>query len=291
MTNWTTADIPDQTGRTAVITGANTGLGYETAAALAAKGAARRARRTQPRQGQGRRRRIAKPLRTPTSRCRTSTSRSLESVRAAADELRSAHDRDRPADQQRRRDVHAEGRPPRTASSCSSAPTISATSPSPACCSTECSPRRFAGGHGQQHGPSHRGESTSTTCSGKTATAESAPTGSRSSPTCCSPTNCSGGWSARTPSPWPPTRAARVPSWPATCPAGAVRSRAAHSPGRRHGRAADAARGHRSRRARRAVLRTRRLPRAAGVSEGRGIQRPFPRRRRCSAGCGRSPRN
>src|SRR6478736_5954157 len=39
MGNWTTADIPDQTGRTAVITGANTGLGYETAAALAAKGA------------------------------------------------------------------------------------------------------------------------------------------------------------------------------------------------------------------------------------------------------------
>jgi NAD(P)-dependent dehydrogenase (short-subunit alcohol dehydrogenase family) len=39
MANWTTADIPDQTGRTAVITGANTGLGYETAAALAAKGA------------------------------------------------------------------------------------------------------------------------------------------------------------------------------------------------------------------------------------------------------------
>ncbi|TQR87832.1 SDR family NAD(P)-dependent oxidoreductase [Mycobacterium hodleri] len=36
---WTIADIPDQSGRTAVITGANTGLGYETAAALAAKGA------------------------------------------------------------------------------------------------------------------------------------------------------------------------------------------------------------------------------------------------------------
>src|ERR1700758_1026169 len=36
---WTTADIPDQTGRTVVITGANTGLGYETAAALAAQGA------------------------------------------------------------------------------------------------------------------------------------------------------------------------------------------------------------------------------------------------------------
>ncbi|MDH6246385.1 SDR family NAD(P)-dependent oxidoreductase [Mycobacterium sp. OTB74] len=39
MTKWTTAYIPDQTGRTAVITGANTGLGFETAAALAARGA------------------------------------------------------------------------------------------------------------------------------------------------------------------------------------------------------------------------------------------------------------
>src|ERR1700760_2879872 len=39
MAKWTTADIPDQSGRVAVITGANTGLGYETASALAAKGA------------------------------------------------------------------------------------------------------------------------------------------------------------------------------------------------------------------------------------------------------------
>jgi NAD(P)-dependent dehydrogenase (short-subunit alcohol dehydrogenase family) len=39
VSNWTTADIPDQSGRIAVITGANTGLGYETAAALAARGA------------------------------------------------------------------------------------------------------------------------------------------------------------------------------------------------------------------------------------------------------------
>lgn len=36
---WTTADIGDQTGRTAIITGANTGLGLETAASLAAAGA------------------------------------------------------------------------------------------------------------------------------------------------------------------------------------------------------------------------------------------------------------
>ena len=36
---WTTADIPDQSGRVAIITGANTGLGFWTAKALADKGA------------------------------------------------------------------------------------------------------------------------------------------------------------------------------------------------------------------------------------------------------------
>jgi len=39
MTGWTTADIPPQNGRTAVITGATGGLGYETALALAGAGA------------------------------------------------------------------------------------------------------------------------------------------------------------------------------------------------------------------------------------------------------------
>lgn len=36
---WTEADMPDQAGRIAIVTGANTGLGYDTARALAAKGA------------------------------------------------------------------------------------------------------------------------------------------------------------------------------------------------------------------------------------------------------------
>ena len=38
-TNWTADDIPDQSGRVALVTGANSGLGLETAAALAGKGA------------------------------------------------------------------------------------------------------------------------------------------------------------------------------------------------------------------------------------------------------------
>jgi NAD(P)-dependent dehydrogenase (short-subunit alcohol dehydrogenase family) len=39
MTSWTTADIPSQAGRTVVVTGGNSGLGLETARALAAAGA------------------------------------------------------------------------------------------------------------------------------------------------------------------------------------------------------------------------------------------------------------
>ena len=40
MTGWSTADIPSQDGKTAVITGATGGLGYQTALALAGAGAA-----------------------------------------------------------------------------------------------------------------------------------------------------------------------------------------------------------------------------------------------------------
>lgn len=36
---WTAEDVPDQSGRVAVVTGANTGIGYEAAEVLAAKGA------------------------------------------------------------------------------------------------------------------------------------------------------------------------------------------------------------------------------------------------------------
>jgi len=38
-TRWTESDIPDQTGRNALVTGANSGIGLETARALAVAGA------------------------------------------------------------------------------------------------------------------------------------------------------------------------------------------------------------------------------------------------------------
>src|SRR5262249_37492129 len=36
---WTVADVPDQSGRVAVVTGANSGIGFEAAAILARRGA------------------------------------------------------------------------------------------------------------------------------------------------------------------------------------------------------------------------------------------------------------
>ena len=41
MAKWTAAQIPDQTGRTVLVTGANSGLGLRSSEALAAHGRAR----------------------------------------------------------------------------------------------------------------------------------------------------------------------------------------------------------------------------------------------------------
>jgi NAD(P)-dependent dehydrogenase (short-subunit alcohol dehydrogenase family) len=92
MSKWNTADIPDQTGRTAVITGANTGLGYETAAALAAKGAHVVLVVRNLDKGKSAADRIVKATPAASVAVQELDLTSLDSIRAAADELKSRHD-------------------------------------------------------------------------------------------------------------------------------------------------------------------------------------------------------
>jgi NAD(P)-dependent dehydrogenase (short-subunit alcohol dehydrogenase family) len=92
MSKWTTADIPDQSGRTAVITGANTGLGYETAAALAAKGAHVVLAVRNLDKGREARHRITAATPGASVALQELDLTSLASVRTAADELRDAND-------------------------------------------------------------------------------------------------------------------------------------------------------------------------------------------------------
>src|ERR1700712_4424038 len=89
---WTTADIPDQTGRIAVITGANAGLGYETAAALAAKGAHVVLAVRNLDKGKEAVRRIEREAPTADVTLQELDLSSLDSVRTASDQLRSECD-------------------------------------------------------------------------------------------------------------------------------------------------------------------------------------------------------
>jgi NAD(P)-dependent dehydrogenase (short-subunit alcohol dehydrogenase family) len=92
MGKWTTADIPDQTGRTAVITGANTGLGYETAAALAAKGAHVVLAVRNLEKGKAAADLIASATPGASVALQELDLTSLDSIGAAADQLRSDHE-------------------------------------------------------------------------------------------------------------------------------------------------------------------------------------------------------
>jgi NAD(P)-dependent dehydrogenase (short-subunit alcohol dehydrogenase family) len=89
---WTAADVPDQAGRMAVITGANSGIGFETARVLAEHGAAvilacRDA---------GRAKDAAARIAVTAPQAAVTVIRldlaSLASVREAADEIRASHD-------------------------------------------------------------------------------------------------------------------------------------------------------------------------------------------------------
>jgi NAD(P)-dependent dehydrogenase (short-subunit alcohol dehydrogenase family) len=90
---WTAADVPDQAGRVAIITGANTGIGYGAAAVLAAKGAhtVLAVRNVEKGNDAVNRIRAASPNAVVTVQQLDLTS--LDNIRNAADELRAAHPR------------------------------------------------------------------------------------------------------------------------------------------------------------------------------------------------------
>ena len=93
MAKWTASDIPDQTGRVAVVTGANTGLGYETAAALADHGAHVVLAVRNLDKGKDAAARITAQSPGADVALQELDLTSLDSVRAAAQQLRSDHDR------------------------------------------------------------------------------------------------------------------------------------------------------------------------------------------------------
>lgn len=93
MTKWTTAKIPDQSGRTAVVTGANTGLGLETAKALAAKGAHVVLAVRNVTKGEAAAEWISRSVPDADLELQRLDLGSLASVREAADEIRTKHER------------------------------------------------------------------------------------------------------------------------------------------------------------------------------------------------------
>ena len=88
---WTSDDVPGQQGRLAVVTGANTGLGFETARVLAARGASVVLAVRDTDKGKRAAARIAGTAPGADVTVQPLDLASLESVRAAAGELRARH--------------------------------------------------------------------------------------------------------------------------------------------------------------------------------------------------------
>lgn len=89
--NWTAQHIPNQQGRVAVVTGANTGLGFETAAALAHKGAHVVLAVRNLEKGKAAVERIAGRSPGAEVSVQKLDLTSLDSIREAADQLHAAH--------------------------------------------------------------------------------------------------------------------------------------------------------------------------------------------------------
>ena len=105
---WTSDDVPGQQGRLAVVTGANTGLGFETARVLAARGASVVLAVRDTDKGKAAAARIAGTAPGANVTVQPLDLTSLDSVRAAAGETAGQAPADRPAGQQRRGDVPAQ---------------------------------------------------------------------------------------------------------------------------------------------------------------------------------------
>jgi NAD(P)-dependent dehydrogenase (short-subunit alcohol dehydrogenase family) len=92
-TQWTAADIPPQDGRVAVVTGANTGIGFETATVLAGRGAHVVLAVRNLDKGRHAAAQIIAARPDAQVTVQQLDLGSLESVHAAADSLRAAHDK------------------------------------------------------------------------------------------------------------------------------------------------------------------------------------------------------
>ena len=92
-TKWTSNDVPSQQGRLAVVTGANTGLGFETARVLAARGASVVLAVRDIEKGKRAAADIADTAAGADVSVQPLDLTSLDSIRAAADELRAKHPR------------------------------------------------------------------------------------------------------------------------------------------------------------------------------------------------------
>jgi NAD(P)-dependent dehydrogenase (short-subunit alcohol dehydrogenase family) len=90
---WTSGEVPGQQGRLAVVTGANTGLGFEAARVLAARGASVVLAVRDTEKGKAAAARIAGTAPGATVTVQPLDLASLESIRAAAGELRARHPR------------------------------------------------------------------------------------------------------------------------------------------------------------------------------------------------------
>ncbi|MCV7315969.1 SDR family NAD(P)-dependent oxidoreductase [Mycolicibacillus parakoreensis] len=91
--HWDSAAVPDQTGRVAVVTGSNTGIGYETARVLAARGAQVVLAVRTPAKGEAAAARIRAQHPDAQVAITECDLASLESIRTAAADLRSAYPR------------------------------------------------------------------------------------------------------------------------------------------------------------------------------------------------------